>query len=131
MSATSPGMRPAMRLGRALLTAGVIAVGVRVVRSRTRRFLHPDGRSFTGELEIWGLPAPTGATLLDRPGRHPVTLRISKGAGTAPGRPDVLGVALRIHGPVAGRRADLLFSTAGRGRWLRHVPVPRRTFDTA
>ncbi|MFI7599577.1 hypothetical protein [Actinoplanes sp. NPDC049681] len=119
-----------MRLARALVTAGVIAAGVRVVRSRTRRFLHPDGRSFTGELEIWGLGTPTGAALLDRPGRHPVTLRISKGAGTPPGYPDVLGVALRIHGPVAGHRTDLLFSTAGRGRWLRHVPVPRPSFDS-
>jgi hypothetical protein len=119
-----------MRFGRALVAAGVVAAGVRVARSRTRRFLHPDGRSFTGELEGWGLGAPSGAALLDRPGRHPVTLRISKGAGTPPAYPDVLGVALRVHGPVAGHRTDLLFSTAGRGRWLRHVPVPRRGFDT-
>lgn len=119
-----------MRLGRALLAAGVIAAGVRVARSRTRRFLHPDGRSFTGDLEIWGLGTPAGAALLDRPGRHPVTLRISKGAGTPPTYPDVLGVALRVHGPVAGHRTDLLFSTAGRGRWLRHIPVPRRSFDS-
>ncbi|MEV4638856.1 hypothetical protein AB0J80_16030 [Actinoplanes sp. NPDC049548] len=119
-----------MRIGRALLAAGLVGVGVRVWHSRTRRFLHPDGRSFTGELEVWGLGAPSGANLLDRPGRHPVTLRISKGGGTPPGYPDVLGVALRVHGPVAGRRTDLLFSTCGRGRWLRHVPVPRRSFDS-
>ncbi|PRY27658.1 hypothetical protein [Pseudosporangium ferrugineum] len=119
-----------MRIGRALVAAGVVAAGVRVAHSRTRRFLHPDGRSFTGELEVWGLGAPTGAALLDRPGRHPVTLRISRGAGTPPGYPDVLGVAVRVHGPVAGRRHDLLFSTAGRGRWTRHLPAPRFEFDT-
>ncbi len=120
-----------MRIAATLTAAAVAAaVAVRVAHSRDRRFLHPDGRSFTGDLEIWGALAPTGAELFDRPGRHPVTLRISKGIGTRPGRADILGVAVRVHGPVAGRRHDLLFSTAGRGRVLRHVPVPRRSFDT-
>jgi hypothetical protein len=116
----------------ATLTAAAVAaaVAVRVAHARDRRFLHPDGRSFTGDLEIGGALEPTGAGLLDRPGRHPVTLRISKGIGTRPGSADILGVAVRVHGPVAGRRHDLLFSTAGQGRLLRHVPVPRRTFDT-
>lgn len=119
-----------MRIAATLTAAAVAAaVAVRVARSRDRRFLHPVGRSFTGDLEVWGAPAPTGSALLDRPGRHPVTLRISKGLGTRPGRADVLGVAVRVHGPVAGRRHDLLLSTAGRGRMLRHVPVPRRGFD--
>ncbi|WP_052359520.1 hypothetical protein [Actinoplanes friuliensis] len=120
-------MRTVPALATATVTAALV---VRVLRSRHRRFLHPDGRSFTGDLEIWGAGEQTGAELLDRPGRHPVTVRISKGAGTAAGRADVLGVAVRVHGPVAGRRHDLLFSTCGRGRLLRHVPVPRRGFDT-
>ena len=40
----------------ATLTAATVAaaVAVRVARSRDRRFLHPDGRSFTGDLEVWG-----------------------------------------------------------------------------
>ena len=116
----------------ATLTAAAVAaaVAVRAAHSRDRRFLHPDGRSFTGDLEVWGTLEPTGAELLDRPGRHPVTLRVSKGIGTRPGRADILGIAVRVHGPVAGRRHDLLFSTAGQGRLLRHVPVPRRSFDT-
>jgi len=126
----SSGYPADMRIGRALAVAGAVALGVRIAHSRTQRFLHPDGRSFTGDLEVWGLGEQTGAALLDRPGRHPVTLRISRGAGTPPGYPDVLGVAVRIHGPVAGHRCDLLYSTAGRGRWLRHVPTPRRGFDT-
>jgi hypothetical protein len=101
------------------------ALAVRVVRSRHRRFLHPDGRSFTGELEVWGRSRPIGSALVDRPGRYPVTVRISKGAGTRPGRPDVLGVAVRV-----AETTDLLLSTAGTGRLLRHVPVARRSFDT-
>jgi hypothetical protein len=103
------------------------ALGVRLARGR--RVLHPDGRSFTGTLDVWGL-GRTGSALIDRPGRYPVTVRISKGGGTRPGRPDVLGVALRVHGPAAGAKRDLLYSTAGRGRLLRHVPTPRRSFDT-
>ena len=130
MAATSSGTPALMRIGRALAAAGAVALGVRIAHSRTQRFLHPDGRSFTGELEVWGLGTPAGAGLLDRPGRHPVTLRISKGAGTPPGYPDVLGVAIRVHGPVAGHRCDLLYSTAGQGRRLRHVPTPRLGFDT-
>jgi hypothetical protein len=126
------GMRAGMKLAATLTAAAVAAaVAVRAAHSRDRRFLHPDGRSFTGDLEIWGALEPTGAGLLDRPGRHPVTLRVSKGIGTRPGRADILGVAVRVHGPVAGQRHDLLFSTAGTGRVLRHVPMLRRTFDTA
>jgi hypothetical protein len=101
------------------------ALAVRLARSRHRRILHPDGRSFTGELEIWGLERPVGSSLVDRPGRYPVTVRISKGAGTRPGRPDVFGVALRAAGT-----GDLLLSTMGGGRLLRHLPMPRRSFDT-
>jgi hypothetical protein len=104
-------------------TAVVTALGVRIARSRHRRFMHPDGRSFTGELVVTGV-RHTGASLIDRPGRYPVTLRISKGVGTRAGRADVLGLALRVDG------YDLLFSTAGRGSLGRHVPVPRRAFDT-
>jgi hypothetical protein len=110
--------------------AAATALGIRVARSRHRRFLHPDGRSFGGQLDVWGAGEPVGSTLIDRPDRYPVTVRVSKGAGTRPGRPDVLGLAVRVHGPVAGHRRDLLWSTAGRGRLLRHVPVPRSSFDT-
>lgn len=102
------------------------ALGVRVARSRHRRSLHPDGRSFTGELDVRGAGEPTGSGLIDRPARHPVTVRISRGVGTRAGRPDILGLAVRVHG--AG--VDLLYSTAGRGRFTRHLPVPRRSFDT-
>jgi hypothetical protein len=107
-----------------LIVAGA-AAGIRVARSRHRRFLHPDGRSFEGELTIWG--GDTGAALLDRPATHPVTVRISKGIGTTAGRPDIRGVAVRVHGD---EPVDLLLSTCGTGRFTRHLPVPRRSFDT-
>jgi hypothetical protein len=113
----------ALRILAGAALAGALAV--RVARSRHRRLLHPDGRSFTGELEIWGPDRPIGSALVDRPARYPVTVRISKGAGTRPGRPDVLGVAVRLM-----ETADLLLSTMGNGRVLRHLPMPRRSFDT-
>ncbi|WP_328476456.1 hypothetical protein OHA21_21920 [Actinoplanes sp. NBC_00393] len=108
---------------RLIATVAVVALGVRVVRSRHRRALHPAGRSFTGELEIWG-GAATGSQLLDTPGTYPVTVRVSKGAGTRRDWPDVLGLAVRAGG------TDLLLSTAGTTRLTRHFPMPRRAFGT-
>lgn len=119
-----------MRSSTVLLLGAAAALGVRVVRSRHRRFLHPAGVSGTGELEIWGAPRRTGSVLLDTPARHPVTVRISKGGGTPGAWPDVLGLAVRVPGADPGAPLDLLLSTAGRGRLTRHLPAPRRGFDT-
>ncbi len=113
----------------ATATAVASALVIRVVRSRHQRFLHPDGRSFAGELTVTGLPG-SGSELLERPARHPVTLRLSKGVGTRPGVGDLFGLAVRVYGPVCGHKCDLLYSTAGQGRFSRHVPMPRRGFDT-
>ncbi|SLL97076.1 MULTISPECIES: hypothetical protein [unclassified Actinoplanes] len=109
---------------RLLTAAVVIGLGVRVVRSRHRRFLHPAGRSFAGTLEIWGGAEPLGATLLDTPAVHDVTVRVSKGAGTRGARVDIRGVAVRV-GP-----ADLLLSSTGRTALTKRLPVPRLSFDT-
>jgi hypothetical protein len=117
------------RVTAAVLGAVGAAVLVRVARSRQHRFLHPLGRSFTGHLDVWGV-ASSGSRLIDRADRHPVTVRVSKGGGTPPGVPDVLGLAVRVHGPGPDEGLDLLLSTAGRTGVLRHLPVPRRTFDT-
>ena len=102
----------------------LLLLGIRVAKSRHRRSLHPAGRSFRGELDIWGTLEPTGSALLDEPSRWPVTIRLSKGIGTRGSRPDVLGVAIRLH----GHGTDLLLSTAGSGRITRHLPAPRRSF---
>nr|WP_229073357.1 hypothetical protein [Actinoplanes sp. DH11] len=104
----------------------VLLLGVRAKRSRHRRSLHPAGRSFAGEVEIWGLPDAIGAALLDRPGRYRATVRVSKGLGSKGSRPDVLGLAVRLH----GTGTDLLLSTSGTGRATRHLPAPRRSFDS-
>jgi hypothetical protein len=109
---------------RLLAAAVLVPLGVRVVRSRHRRFLHPDGRSFAGELEIWGAAEPLGAALLDRPGRHDVTVRISKGAGTRGTRGDIRGLAVRVG------ELDLLLSSTGTTAVTKRLPVPRRSFDT-
>jgi hypothetical protein len=104
------------------------ALGVRLAHARRRRSLHPKGRSFAADVELWGLAGYGPETdLLHRTGRLPATVRFSKGGGTPRGRADVRGFAVRLHAPDGDR--DLLYSTAGRGRLLRHLPVPRRTFD--
>jgi hypothetical protein len=111
---------------------GAAALAVRVVRARQRRILHPKGRSFTGTLQIDGTrDRPTGSRLIDEPGSYPVTVRVSKGGGTPGGLPDVLGLSVRVHGPGPAERRDMLFSTCGTTRVTRHLPAPRRGFDTA
>ena len=112
---------------KALVVAAVTgALLVRVVRSRHRRSLHPAGRSFTGELEVWGTARAEGSDLIDRPGRHPAIVRLSKGLGTRGGLADVRGLVVRVPGD---RPFDLLLSTSGEGRFTRRLPAPRRTFD--
>jgi hypothetical protein len=111
-----------------LAAGGAAALGVRLAHSRHRRLLHPDGRSFTGELLVDGRDEPMGSRLTDRPGRYPVTVRLSKGAGTRPGHRDILGLAIRVDD--AGDDRDLLLSTTGTGRLTSHLPTPRDTFDT-
>jgi NAD(P)-dependent dehydrogenase (short-subunit alcohol dehydrogenase family) len=112
----------------AVAAGGATAVVIRLARSRHRRSLHPDGRSFTGELQVAGLEVSVGSDLIDRPGRHPITIRLSKGIGTRPGRRDIRGVAIRVHSP--GNGLDLLLSSAGSGRLTAHLPAPRSSFDT-
>ena len=93
-------------------------------RLRGARLLHPRGRTFTGEWETLGTSGPWwGAAILDEPSRRPAIVRISKGAPTPTGWPDILGFAVSLPGPV-----DLLFSSAFRPPLLRHVPRPRRNF---
>jgi hypothetical protein len=108
------------------LSAAAAGLGVRLLRSRHRRSLHPDGRSFTGHLEVFGLDSPLGAAFLDQPGFYRVSIRLSKGIGTRRDRLDVRGVAIGVHD---GDGPDLLLSMMGIGRVRRHVPALRRSFD--
>ncbi|WP_367138096.1 hypothetical protein [Saccharothrix sp. HUAS TT1] len=85
--------------------------------ARDARAFHPRGRWFEGTLTTTfdgALPLPTGAT--------EVVGRLSKGAGTPGGAPDVLGLAFRLPGPW-----DVLLSTS----FARVLPRPARTWTSA
>ncbi len=82
-----------------------------LARARHARAFHPKGVQTTGELRGAEAPFPEQAT---------VTARLSKGAGTGPDMPDVLGLALRV--PTESGDWDLLLSSTGTGRWTRLPP---------
>ncbi|MEV4811568.1 phosphodiesterase [Micromonospora avicenniae] len=123
---SAPSARPsafAARAGDAVCNASAA-----LTRLRGARLFHPAGRSFAGEVTIWGTPGPpTGVSLLDEPGRYPATIRLSKGSSTPGSWPDLLGLAVRVHtdGP---RPVDLLVSSSGAPPVLRLMPLPRRRF---
>ncbi|MEV1145019.1 phosphodiesterase [Micromonospora sp. NPDC049799] len=99
-----------------------------LTRLRHGRLLHPAGRSFTGEVVVWGRSGPpTGVPLIDRPGRYAATVRLSKGVPTPGSWPDVLGLAVRLHRDPE-RPYDLLVSSSAAAPVLRHLPLPRRRF---
>ncbi|MFI8828828.1 phosphodiesterase [Streptomyces sp. NPDC053431] len=90
--------------------------------------LHPHGVSCDALLRIrpeagrpWGVP------WLDGGADHPVRMRWSRALGLPGSLPDGLGIALRVRdagGP--DRPLDLLFTSSGRGRRTRHLPLLRR-----
>lgn len=82
-----------------------------LAQARRSRALHPDGIQLKGELHGTAAPFPAHAA---------VTVRLSKGAGTGPGRPDVLGLALRV--PTESGDWDLLLSSTGTGERTRMLP---------
>ncbi|MFI2780780.1 phosphodiesterase [Streptomyces sp. ALB3] len=95
-------------------------------RRGSRPALHPDGVIMTGRIEVPARVTRWDVPWLDIPGSHAVTARWSRAAGLPRPLPDGAGMALRVAdaaGP--GRPLDLLLTTSGRGRWSRHVPLPR------
>jgi len=82
-----------------------------LAKARHARALHPRGVQTTGELRGFAAPFPRQAT---------VAVRLSNGAGTGRGLPDVLGLALRV--PTESGDWDLLLSSTGTGRWTRLLP---------
>ncbi|WP_229403172.1 phosphodiesterase [Micromonospora okii] len=121
------------RSAAATTAALALALAERAAAALTRlrrggRLLHPAGRTFAGEVTTWGTGGPpTGLALLDEPGRYAATVRLSKGTPTPGGWPDVLGLAVRLHG-VGERPFDLLVSSSAAAPVLRHLPLPRRRF---
>lgn len=81
-----------------------------LAQARHARALHPRGVQVSGELSGTA-PFPAAAT---------VTVRLSKGAGTGPGKPDVFGLALRV--PTESGDWDLLLSSTGTGQRTRLLP---------
>ena len=81
-----------------------------LAKARHARAFHPRGLLLTGEL-TGSDPFPRGAE---------VVVRLSKGAGTGPGKPDVLGLALRV--PTPSGDWDLLLSSTGKGARTRMLP---------
>ncbi|WP_196222597.1 phosphodiesterase [Micromonospora sp. CP22] len=117
-----------MRIPRSQPAAVAERAARALARLRRSRLLHPAGRSFAGEVRVWGESGqPTGVRLLDLPGRYPAVVRLSKGTPTPGSWPDVLGLAVRIHRPT-GRPFDLLVSSSAAAPGLRHLPLPRRRF---
>ncbi|MFC8174445.1 phosphodiesterase [Streptomyces sp. NPDC057325] len=106
-------------------------IAFRTARAAARRrgnrpALHPRGTSLAGRLVVPGHRDRRDVPWLDVPGSYAVTARWSRGAGLPHPLPDGLGLALRVEdagGP--DRPLDLLLTTGGRGRWTRHVPLPR------
>jgi hypothetical protein len=117
------GSRPAVSALAVSLGALFYAVGR--LRRGSRKPLHPDGVVLPGTVHRDGAPTSWGAPWLDATGEHEATVRLSRSAGLPPPLPDVLGLALRVR--VDGREADLLLSSAGRGRVGRFLLRPRRT----
>lgn len=97
------------------LLAPVAAVFTRLARLRGARVFHPRGHSYDATF--------TDAGLLPGSGTSTAVVRVSKAVPTPAGWPDVLGIAVRLRGPV-----DLLFATTGDRPGLRHLLMPRGGF---
>ncbi|WP_299538005.1 phosphodiesterase [uncultured Streptomyces sp.] len=95
-------------------------------RRGSRPALHPDGVIMAGRLDLPARATRWDVPWLDTPGSHEVTARWSRAAGFPRSWPDGAGLALRVacaDGP--GHHLDLLMTSSGRGRWTRHLPLPR------
>lgn len=96
--------------------AGSAAFGALAGALRSRP-LHPTGVAFRGEARLTGDPLVEG-TVLGEAGTHPVTARFSRGFGLPEPLPEILSLAIKLHGP---REQDLLLTASGRRPLLRHL----------
>lgn len=89
---------------------------------RHRRVFHPDGVLFDGELTARPgvLPLPAGT--------HRVVGRMSKGAGTPGGLPDILGLAFRLGGQDGDRLWDILLASSAPGAVGQLLLLPQRAW---
>jgi hypothetical protein len=110
-----------MTLPRTATAAVAVGFGL-AARLRGAAALHPLGLATPATIHRHGLVRPTGVAWLDRPGVDEALVRFSRAVGLPPPLPDVHGLGIRILG--ADGPADLLLSTAMRGRLVRHVLRP-------
>jgi hypothetical protein len=96
-----------------------------VARLRGNRALHPRGSVRPATVRREGLEPATGVPWLDQAGTDHVLVRLSRGAGLAPPKPDLLGLALRVS-LADDQVSDLLLTTTGRAPVSRHVLRPAR-----
>lgn len=117
---------PATLVGRTLAAVTLVVAWARQGRTRA---VHPRGQLVAGVLTRHGLDPGTGVAWLDEPGTDRVQIRLSRSAGLRPPRPDVLGLAVRVH--VDGTPGDLLLATTGSGRLGRLLPRLARDYERA
>ena len=99
----------------------VSAAFTQLARWRAARAFHPRGELFDARVSLSDRASAT-ATALGGTGERPALVRLSKGAGTPGGLPDLLGVAVRTE--VGGYVLDVLFTSGNRvlvpsGGWAR------------
>lgn len=89
----------------------VSAAFTRLARWRAAPAFHPRGELFDARVSLTERASAT-ATALGGTGERPALVRLSKGAGTPGGFPDLLGVAVRTE--VGGHVVDVLFTSGNR-----------------
>lgn len=102
-----------------------------VAATRRARALHPRGRTFRATVRTFGGGA-CGLEPFEDARDFPALARLSRGAGLPDRWPDILGIALRVHGwaPDGGDFDLLASTTVGQAPLARHLPLPRRRIGT-
>ncbi len=88
---------------------------------RGRRIFHPQGIAFRATVRVE--ETVEGVLLLAAGASHDALVRFSRALGLPRGRPDFLGLALRI-----GDDQDLLLASSSAAGLFRIVPLPARSF---
>jgi len=97
---------------------------------RHRKPLHPRGVLLDAVVHRTGASVRWDATWLDEPGENHGVARLSRAVGLPGQVPDIMGLALALHGPSA-TRYDLLLASTGRGQLMRFVLTLRRDLTRA
>jgi hypothetical protein len=97
---------------------------------RRKKPLHPRGVLLDATVHRRGAPVRWDAAWLDEPGEDRGIARLSRAVGLPGQVPDIMGLALALHGPAA-TRYDLLLASTGRGQLMRFVLTFRRDLTRA